>query len=140
MLLVYSSVPCVRTQGYSMASHVESHTLCALFIFTYVYRHSFLIIHTRKLPCRPRFGIQTPMVARRSWITRAQPSSFSSQGKRNSPSGAITGRLPLSLFLFCKKPSPQAMINLIPVFAHHEKTYIKARSLPGQSEARPPPH
>lgn len=38
----------------------------------------------------------------------------------SSLSGVITSTLHL-----CKKHDPEAMLNLIPIFAHREKTYIK---------------
>lgn len=51
----------------------------------------------------------------------------------SSLSGVITSTL-----LLCRKCDPEAMINLILIFAHREKTYIKPFSRPGQSAAQPP--
>lgn len=52
----------------------------------------------------------------------------------SSLSGVITSTLPL-----CKKHDPEAMIFLILIFAHREKTYIKSFSCPGQQAVQPPP-
>lgn len=51
----------------------------------------------------------------------------------SSLSSVITNtRLP------CKKHDPEAMIILILIFVHHEKTRINHFSCPGQSAAQPP--
>lgn len=46
----------------------------------------------------------------------------------SSLSGVITSTLPL-----CEKHDPEAMIILILIFAHREKTYIKSFFMPGSA-------
>lgn len=81
----------------------------------------FLIIYTHKLP------------SHHGLIIQMQQLSSGVYSMSSSLSGVITSTLPL-----CEKHDPAAMIILILIFVHREKTYIKSFFMPGSAHSTAP--